>query len=215
MASYLPLLGVQPETVPGIEAFLVDTVAILEAHLSIHPFLLGTRPCIGDLALYGPLWSHVYRDPGSRHYFDGAPAVVAWFERLAKPSGEAGEFLVDDEVPDTLDPLFQTLFAEQMVFVGSLLDAIDAWCAENPDATRVPRSLGAAALTVGGHTGTRKWVTFTQWMAQRPYDIYGGLEGEDKQSVDGWLARVGGLEAMQRKIDHRFVRRDFKMGLAS
>jgi glutathione S-transferase len=214
MAGYLPILGVQAETIPGIERFLQQTVATLEAHLQVHPFLFGTRPSLGDFALYGPLWAHAYRDPGSKKFFEGAPAVIAWFDRLATPTGESGAFLADDEMPTTLDPLFETLFAEQMVFVVALIDAIDAWCADNPDATRVPRSLGPHELTIGGCTGTRKFVTFTQWMAQRPYDVYAGLEAEDLTSVNAWLERVGGLQAMSRRIENRLVRRDFKMGLA-
>jgi len=214
MAGYLPILGIQSETIPGIEKFIRDTVGILQVHFAKYPFLLGTRPCLGDFALYGPLWAHAYRDPGSTKYFSEAPDVVAWFERLANPTGEAGEFLADDEVPATLDPLFETLFAEQMVFVVALIDAIDTWCADNPDATRVPRSLGPHQLVIGGHRGTRKFVTFTQWMAQRPYDVYAASTGDDRGSVDAWLARVGGTEAMSRQIKNRFVRRNFKMGLA-
>ena len=113
------------------------------------------------------------------------------------------------------DPLFNTLFAEQMVFVAALMDAVDAWCAEHPEATRVPRSLGPAPLTIGGCTGTRKLATFTHWMAQRPYDLYHGLDEADRAAADRWLERVGGREAMARTVRHRFVRRDFKMGLAS
>jgi glutathione S-transferase len=215
MSGYRPVLGVQSETLSGIEAFLRETVSTLDTHLKEMPFLLGTRPCLGDFALYGPLWSHVYRDPASRHYFDDAPAVVAWFDRLASPTGEPGEFLANDAVPSTLDPLFKTLFAEQMVFVASLMDAVDRWCAENPDAERVPRSLGPAPFVIGGCSGTRTWVTFTQWMAQRPLEVYGAIEAADKVGVDAWLMRVGGHDAMQRQVGNRFERRGFKMRLAA
>ena len=214
MSGYLPILGVTAETVPGIDKFIADTVQILETHLAVHPYLLGSRPCIGDFAMYGPLWAHVYRDPGSRKHFANAPAVVAWFERLANPSGQPGSYLPDDEVPATLDPLFGTLFSEQMVFVGQLIDAIDVWCAENPDAKRVPRSLGPAPLTFGGRQGIRKLVTFSQWMAQRPYEVYGALAGDDKIAVDAFLERVGGTQAMSRTIAHPFVREHFDMKLA-
>ena len=95
----------------------------------------------------------------------------------------------------------------------SLLDAIDTWCADNPDATRVPRSLGPHPLTIGGHTGTRKLATFTQWMAQRSVDTYEALEGAERDSADAWLDRVGGQGMKDLRIRNRQVRVDFKLVL--
>ncbi len=119
------------------------------------------------------------------------------------------EFLPHDEVPATLDPIFEALFAEQLPFVLRLADAIDAWCAEHPDATRAPRSLGPAPFVIGGHEGTRKLVTFTWWMAQRPLDAHAAAPADE-----AWLRRVGGFEAMRRSVVNRFERTGFTMGLA-
>ncbi|HCP45526.1 MAG TPA: hypothetical protein DIU15_05770 [Deltaproteobacteria bacterium] len=214
MASYLPVLGVSAETAPGIEAFGRSLIHQLDTHLSEHPYLMGGRPCLGDLSLFGPLWAHVYRDPGSRHWFDEAPAVEQWFERLLSPDpSQRGQFLPDDDVPDSLTPLFHTLFAEQFPFVEKLVDAIDGYCEAHPGATRVPRSLGNHEFTIGGHTGTRRLITFSQWMAQRPLDLYGSLDSDQRASVDEWLRHIGALEPMQLKISNPFVRREFTMGL--
>ena len=99
------------------------------------------------------------------------------------------------------------------MFVAQLVGAIDRYCDQHPNATRVPRSLGDAPFVVGGDEGVRKFVTFTQWMAQRPLDAYHALDAHERIQTDLWLERVGGREAMQLKIHHRFMRRDFKMGL--
>jgi len=211
MSGYLPLLGVDAETAPGVTAFAQALIAQLEVHLEIHPFLLGTRPALADFALYAPLWAHTWRDPGTRAWFDDAPHVVAWFERLIEPSGEAGEFLPDDVVPATLDPIFATLFAEQWPYVTSLVGAIDGYCGEHLDATRVPRSLGSTPFAVGGRTGSRRLITFSAWMAQRPIDA----RADAGEAADGWLERVGGLDAMALTITNRQVRRGFVMGLAT
>ena len=213
MSGYRPLLGIGGATTDGIEAFAEDLIGHLDRHLATQAFLLGGRPCIGDFALFGPLWAHVYRDPGTRSWFDDAPNVRGWFERLQHPAGEVGDFLPDDEVPGTLDPIFKTLFAEQMTFVRSLVEAIDRYCAEHPDAKRVPRSLGDHPLVIGGRQGTRRLITFTQWMAQRPLDAYQSLPEPRRAAVDPWLDRVGGKAAMQLQIRHRFARRDFRMML--
>ncbi|MEE2830162.1 MAG: glutathione S-transferase [Myxococcota bacterium] len=215
MRSYLPVLGVQPETREGIEAFGKNLIATLQVHFSAHPFLLGGRPCLGDFALFGPLWAHVYRDPGSKEWFDGAPAVRDWFERLLEPDAEVGEFLPDDEVPASLAPIFRRFFGEQFPFLLHLVATVDAWCEDNPEATRVPRSLGTHPFEIGGAGGERRLLTFSQWMTQRPLDAYAGLTPEQKASADAWLDRVGGAGLKSLRIGHRQVRRNFKLGLES
>jgi glutathione S-transferase len=209
MAGYLPILGVTTETRAAVDTVTKELIARLNTHLAEHPFLLGSRPGIGDFALYGPLWAHVYRDPGTTAWYDEAPHVVAWFDRLAQPSGEPGSFLPNDEVPATLDPIFRTLFEEQMPYVASIVAAIDRYCEEHPDATRVPRSLGDIDFVIGGAKGRRRLITFIAWMAQRPLDAY----ASDRAAVEPWLRRVGGYDAMQLTIANRQARTNFKMGL--
>lgn len=213
MSGYRGLLGIREETLPGIEAFGKQLIARLDAHFGEHDYLLGGRPCLGDFALYGPLWAHMWRDPGTRSWFDGAPALVRWMERLQGPP-LPGEFLADDVVPATLDAVFETLFAEQWAHVADLKGKIDAWCGEHPGATRVPRSLGDHPFTIGGVSGTRRLLTFSWWMAQRPLEVYQGFDDAQRAAVDAWLRRVGGYEQLQLPRTHRFVRRGFKMGLA-
>ena len=112
MRSFRKVVGISPETHSGLDAFAAALIGELDAHLASHAFLLGGAPCVGDFALYGPLWAHLYRDPHSRRSFDGAPHVVRWFERLhghaADPATAtatrtapppAGEHLPADEVP--------------------------------------------------------------------------------------------------------------------
>ncbi len=216
MRGYLPPLGVTPETAPGIERHLARLLDALERQLAAQPYVLGGRPCIGDFALFGPLWAHVYRDPDSTYMFDDSPSVRAWMQRLRAPASAPADaaFLPDDQVPEALDPLFRQLFAEQFAYVLQLADAIDRYCDEHPDATRVPRSLGDHPFSIGGAQGTRKLITFTWWMAQRPLDVYRSLDASARAPVDAWLDRVGGREAMQRPVRNRFVREDFKMKLA-
>lgn len=213
MRSYLPVLGVTPATEAAIERFTADLVRHLDAHLSSHDYLLGGRPCIGDFALYGPLWAHVYRDPASRFMFDTAPAVRAWFERLERPSPTPGAFAPGDRVPETLDPIFRTLFDEQWPFLGALVEHIDRWCADNPGATRVPRALGSAGFSVAGQPGERRLVTFQQWMLQRPLEAYAALTDDERRGVDAWLDRIGAAGALDLPIAHPFERREFKMQL--
>ena len=138
---------------------------------------------------------------------------MSWFERLGTPAAEPGSFLPEDRVPETLDPVFRVLFAEQFDYFGRLVEAIDAYCAVHPDASRVPRSLGDTSFCMGGVSGVRKLTTFGQWMLQRPLDAYAGLGPDDREPVALWLDRVGGREAMRLVVENRFVRRKFVMAL--
>ena len=75
MKGYLPVLGVTATTQPGVEKMVAELIRDLDVHLAAHSFLLGERPCIGDFAVFGPLWAHLYRDPGSTCLFEAARAA--------------------------------------------------------------------------------------------------------------------------------------------
>ncbi len=210
MRRHLPDLGVSPRTIPGIERFTEGLITALERHLSARDYLLGGRPCIGDFALYAPLWAHLYRDPGTTALFDDAPSVRAWFRRLNAAVQPEGHFLPGDEVPETLDPIFRAIFEEQLPWIATLIRAVDLWCARHPGRERLPRTLGIAPFHIGGSAGERSLLTEAQWKAQRPLAAYAALAPPARAEVDRWLDRVGGAEAMQIAPGNPLVRRDFR-----
>jgi len=213
MECYLPLLGVDGTTAAGVEATTTQTIDAVERTLQHHPYLFGDRPCLADFSLYGPLWSHLYRDPGTTRLFDAAPAVVSWMERLRTGRHAAGgDFLPDDQVPATLDPLFTCIVEDLLPWLHTLVGAINNYCDTHPDASRVPRALGTAPFRIRGQHGSRKLVTFVQWKAQRSRDAYDHAQG----AADDWLARVGcdDPETALPPIPHPFALRDYKAVLA-
>jgi len=214
MQSYLPVHGVTEESIPRIEALARDLIADLNVHLADHRFVLGDRPCLGDFALFGPLWAHLFRDPGSTALFDDAPHVRQWMERLRAPCDAPGPFLPNDEVPATLDPIFRRVFRDQLAWVTTLVSAIDAYCADHPDATRVPRALGTAPFQVGGFQGQRKLVTFVQWKAQRPWAVYQQASPQDQAQLAAWMGRFSESNPLAVPIQHPFERHEFRMRLA-
>lgn len=79
----LPALGVSEETAPAIEAQFAELLQALQAHLAQHRFLLGGRASLADVALMGPLYAHLFRDPvPGRLLKTQAPLVADWIERL-------------------------------------------------------------------------------------------------------------------------------------
>lgn len=196
-AGALPVLGITPETTAAIEESYLAFLAELGAHLALFPFLLGTRPCIGDFALYGPLYAHLYRDPASgRMMREQAPQVAAWVERMTKPQPLSGSFVLEDSVPETLEPLLARMFREQGPVLAGTIERL-AQSASTLRGSPLPRSLGRQPFTIGGAAATRSVSPFNLWRWQRAYDHYHQLDADARVRADALLERVGGRTLMQ------------------
>lgn len=201
-------LGVTEETIPGIERAYADLLAQLDLHFSRHDYLLGSRPCIGDFGLMGPLYAHLGRDPVPRAMMESqAPNVYRWVQRMNAPESLSGEFLADDLVPDTLLPVLETLCREHLPDAVDVVAQVENWLGQNPPGSNIPRVLGFHAFTTGGVSGKRYVHSYAQWMFQRCLDHYQCLEGEGRERADLLLRAAGGFEAMQTDVRRR-VRRE-------
>lgn len=109
MHRYLPIMGIDENTGPAIEAETRALIAELEAHFANHRFLLGDTPCIADFSMYGPLAAHIGRDPWSASVIDAFPHVRAWIRRLDGGLASPGRLHIDpgDAVLTTLRPILQ------------------------------------------------------------------------------------------------------------
>jgi glutathione S-transferase len=212
MKSYLPLLGVTKATQAAIEQTVQIVLRCLEAQLQETAFVLGDRPCLGDFALFGPLWAHLYRDPASRFLFDDTPAVTRWMEMLCSQPVATADFLGKDHIPAHLGPLFKCILTDQWAWITTLESAIYEYCEAHPESTRVPRSLGEAEFVIQGIKGRRKLVTLVQWKAQRARAAYLAADG----CADGWLREVLDLGSDVKvgdritNIRHPFIMKNFK-----
>lgn len=214
----LPVLGVSETTIPAIEASYEALLRELDAHFAAHPFLLGDRPCIGDFGLVGPLYAHQYRDPASGALMERlAPRLVDWMKRMMDPPAavRSGEFLPDDEIPDTLLPVLRRMVAEQFPVLAATRDAFETWNHEHPQ-EEIPRGIGMHRFTLERDNaseaeGERAIFPFDLWMFQRPQDHYAALSGADRAAVDALLARTGGLPVIAEPVRTRLARRNFRL----
>ncbi len=209
----IPMLGVNEDTVAAIELEWHTLMAQLDAHFAEHPFLLGSRPSIGDFGLMGPLYAHLGRDPVPRALMEEkAPRVYDWVCRMNAPTASPGEFLPDDEVPETLLPILETLCRD---FLPDVLDVVAqnaAFIASKPG-EKIPRYLGMHRFRTGDAESERVVHSYSQWMFQRVHDHYQGLTGGDRDAADALLARVGGLEAVQAPLPRRVRRQPGQLEL--
>lgn len=61
--SFLPFLGVTPQSIPAHEAAYEALLDALDIHFLSHPYLLGGHPSIADFGFMAPLFAHLGRDP--------------------------------------------------------------------------------------------------------------------------------------------------------
>ena len=214
----VPLLGLTKKTIPEIEkwyeqSFLVD----FNHHLSKYPFLLGDIPCIGDFGLFGPLYAHLYRDPyPAKLMKEIAPNVADWVERLQDASLVEGEFLKNDEIPETLLPLLINLFNVQWPILADTADKLHDWTTNklrdepSGDPLTCPRRLGMHEFNFLGIKEQRLVLPHSQWMMQRPLNYYQSLSNQNKSEMNTFLISINGFEALQNPLKSEFSRKNNK-----
>ena len=210
-SGMLPLLGITERTSDAIEDWYHWVLETLNTHFSQSPYLLGERASVGDFALMAPMYAHLYRDPApgrlmKRH----APHLVSWIERMNTRRPRVGDWLPDDQVPDTLFPLFRHQFETQFPVLRETVSAVGEWIEAHPG-ERVPRKVGDHQYRLDGVEENRALLSFPQWKLQRPLDWYQGLESGERGPVDEMLDKVGGREAMQMTIPHRVKRENNRL----
>lgn len=206
-SGMVPALGINADTIPGIEAAYRTFLGQLDQHLAQHDFLLGSRPSIGDYGFMGPLYAHLGRDPVPLALMQQlAPHVYAWVQRMNHPAPLSGAFLPDDRIPDTLLPILETLCTDQLPDVLDVIAHNSAWLDANPGGS-LPRFLGMHPFTSGTARGERVINSFSQWMFQRAWLHYQSLTGDDRHAADQLLDLVGGRAALNTPIRRWVARR--------
>ncbi|ABC64478.1 glutathione S-transferase [Erythrobacter litoralis] len=205
-------LGITDATIPAIEASYEHFLRDFDAHLAKHPFLFGTRPSIGDYGLIGPLYAHLYRDPASGEIMARtAPRVAEWVRRMVEvETPRSGEFLPDDSIPSTLEPILQRMMAEQVPYLVRVAEMLGQWADAN-DAAEPPRAVGMADFTMEGVTGQRIATPFSLWMLQRGLDYLASLSGEERQACAAMLRSVGGEALLDFSMPVRLAFEDHKL----
>ncbi|MEM6639903.1 MAG: glutathione S-transferase family protein [Pseudomonadota bacterium] len=215
--GFVPLLGITDATIPSIEAWFEEHVlAELERVLSGQPYLLGEAPSVADCALMGPLYAHIFRDPGSGKIMRRrAPHVAAWVERMNRPPATGGQWCSDDAIPEPLKVLLQGALRDFWPVLTNTVAALADWAEGRPKGEELPRALGQTAFSVNGVEGTRVMQSFHVWKLQRVIDAYEAtIDSDARASVDRWLAEIGGSDAVNIAIPRRVERLNNRIVLA-
>ena len=205
MLDYLPLLGIVPEQVPLIHRWIDWQLDALDEHFSTMPYLFGSRASIADFALFGPIDGHMYRDVSSRGpMIESRPHLNGWVGRLKqrRPEPWPGEFLAGDRLPDTLGPLFRSVFHEMEPYLEGTLREVEELLPTLKPGERLPRMTDKVTFPFCDGTHFRQGVPFALWMAQRSLDLLAGMGDADGARVRDWVRAMNG----QRFLDLRIPR---------
>lgn len=210
------MLGVSEATIPGIEAAYEGFLRDMTAHLGKHPFLLGGGASLGDFALNGPLYAHLLRDPESGRLMERlAPKVADYVRRVQ--AGEAGDgaVLADDQVPETLSPVFARQMTEQMPALVQTAKLFGKWVEGMTPGTDLPRGFGMIDFEIGGFDGSAAARAFPLWRYQAVTDLIDAMSAEEKTRAEAWLDTVGGAPLMTFRLPARIARKDYRLKLGA
>ena len=105
------VVGSNDETAELIDLSYKRFLQLMEAHLSINPFLLGDKPSSSDFSFYGQLTQLVKFDPTPRKLaYKYSMRTVAWVDIMEDLNGHDSEntaWTALEESPDTLKNLLE------------------------------------------------------------------------------------------------------------
>lgn len=202
LRSYLPGVGVVPGQHEIIERWTHEQLDLLDTHFGQYAYLLGSKPCLGDFGLIGPLYAHLGRDPWpARELIAKRPNLLAWVRRMMNPpQPQAGNFLADDAIPDTLLPLFKSVFADFWPQLELTLGEMERTRSSLKPDRGWSRMLGMIDVPMGNATLRVGARPFSLWMAQRSLDTFRALPAAEQASVHDWLESIGAGDAMKLAI---------------
>ncbi|MEL7040465.1 MAG: glutathione S-transferase N-terminal domain-containing protein [Pseudomonadota bacterium] len=212
--SFVPMLGVTSETIPGVEAAYETFLADLSTHLEKLPYLFGTRASYADFAFIGPLYAHQYRDQWTgAHMKRTAPSVADYVERVIAGEGQSGDLIPDDDLPQTLLPILKVALGEQIPVLGATIARFEDWAEDAEPQSELPRGLGMIPFSIGGHAGMIAARTFPLLRLQDALDAYQMMMPSDKKRADAFLAAIDAESFKSLRIEPRLTRRNYRLAL--
>lgn len=210
--NFVEVLGAEPHMTAIIETEWLTFLKELEAHFRVHPYLLGGRPCIGDFALVGALYAHMYRDVTAGSLMrNQALSVARYVERMMWPSGQAlGHYLKDDTIPETLTPILKRIMQEQIPCLADVATHLATWKQDNPN-DPIPRIIGQHEFKNGGQSANRVMMPYPIWMLGRAKSVYDALSNEDRERVTAIFSKSGGDRLADLEIATPVKLEDYKI----
>ncbi|MEE9330424.1 MAG: glutathione S-transferase family protein [Parvularculaceae bacterium] len=214
--AFLPMLGINEQTIPGIESSYEAFLAEFSAHLADHLYVFGERPTLADFALLGPLYAHLYRDPTPGKLMRRiAPKVANWAERTHGDEDvrtlTKSALIDNDKIPETLEPVLRRMMAEQLPTLLATDALLDGWASDQKPGIEVPRALGTVPFEIGGCTGVIAASSFALYRLQAALDALSALNPAARIQANDLLDRIGASALKDFTLSRRLERRNYKL----
>jgi glutathione S-transferase len=178
----LYVVGSNDTTAPVIEASYERFLDLFNAHLKVHPFLMGNRPGASDFAFFGQLTALTHFDPTPMALtLKRAPRIYAWVEVCEDHSGlepSDSDWIDPANIPSTIVALLKEF---GRVYVPALL-ANEKAIANGKDTFETE---------IDGKHWKQQAFPYQAKCAQWIRNAYADLAPADRKTVDGVIAGTG------------------------
>ena len=178
--------GVDAQNIAHVEGIYLRTLATLEKIFSQRPYLLGDRPSLADIGLFGPLFRHFSMDPVPAKIMRAtAPATYLWVARLwaERGSKNTGELLT--KLPDDWGPLLDDIGNAYLPYLVANANAV-ATGAKFFDCT-----------IQGARYRKARTSRYRVWCLEQLQAAYRALDSSNLQTADAILQRHACLSYLQ------------------
>ncbi|MCH1553473.1 MAG: glutathione S-transferase, partial [Luminiphilus sp.] len=198
--------GVTSESIPLVEASFKEFLNLFSNHLRAHPYLLGSKPSIGDFGLIAPLFAHLGRDPAPALLIkQTAPRVSRWIERMNSPEEKWAEYSEHDSMidasnlPDTLLKLMAYIAEEYLAEITAHVEFTNTWLAERPDLEAGTngldkpgtRFIGSCNFEWRGIELQTSVLPYRFYLLQRIQDCYDQASKAEQRAIEAIFEQTG------------------------
>jgi hypothetical protein len=211
MSGSLPFLGITDKTREAIDSWYDRLLDLLEAHLTEHRFLLGDRLTLADLAMIGPFYPHLGRDPvPAARMRKRAPRVAAWVGDVNDAATPASVAFAP-QIGRTLLPILEEIARVFLPLQNVPSELVAKALADRSEGSDVERIFGMADTPVLGLTEQRCVHSYAVWRRERTAARYRALSTADRERVDQVLEPCGLLPYLNDSCGARIAMRGFKL----
>lgn len=215
--------GVNEQSAPIIEASYDEFLQLFNAHIKDYPYLLGGRPTLGDYALMGPLYAHLYRDPKPGMLMrQKAPRVARWVERMNTAetcwtdyAAVSDELVDESNLPDTLLALMRFIGVDYMPEILAHVDYANQWLRERPNLPAhssgfdkaSKRDIGAVEFEWRDITINTSVMPYRFYLLQYLQDSFDEATEEARESIETLFTDCGIHAMLSARTKRRVIRK--------
>ncbi|HAQ36824.1 MAG: hypothetical protein CMF74_04585 [Maricaulis sp.] len=185
---------------------LTEFVALLDKHLSCHPYLLGAKPSVADCAVAAGLIALWSESRFGAELSAKVPAVTAWVHHInGGGTGVLRPMAKSDT--DTLPGLLRFMAEQVLPHALGATEAAADWADSHPGRINLPRSIGSSSGKRDPMGVSRDFTPSTAWLLQRVLETL-DVEGAKRSAAFNALLRDSGCEMLTRYSPRRELRHE-------